>query len=876
MADAKERGESGRRKKDSRRKKRDDEVATPSESGPLTGDHVGGFDLGPRIGRGGMGDVYEATQCSLDRQVAIKIVSSELSLGNPVLIERLAREAVATAAVAHPNLVAVYDAGVDDDVHFIAMEILRGGTLAEELDRKGPFSEERALDAVRQVASALDALHDAGLIHRDIKPENVMRDGVRGLVKLLDLGVARATDTDADGSVTRAGFSVGTPTYMSPEQAEGRQDIGPRSDVYGLGVMLFELLAGEAPFEGETRDVMLAHLRDEPPSLADLGVRAATATEELVADMLEKSPRRRPSAGEVADRIERTLRRLRDRDDDDDEESGRRRRDSRRRSGAGSSRRMKAARDAATPRRPASARPTRQSGGSVAAVRSPRASRPRGGRSLAPAGIALVAIAIGLGVLAELGSGDGTTARDRVDRRARGGPRAPTSTTPAGGAPTVPATGGGPRTVADVVATDRTGAGAGGATTTTRPPVAGTGTNATGGTSGLERPSTSIDVAGPAGAIAKRRDELIVEARTLASRGALGDAFAILDSLREQLPKGLLGPVLLALKELETGLDDRVAALCRDCLAHASAGDFDAAHEALARARAVGRPRHRDELAVTERTMQKIALRALREGEPDDAPPPGEEQPFDDEPVAAVDEPPGADEPPGPAAGDLALLPDRVKDWLELRRKALCDGCDGTSIIPCPKCGGDGWNEVYYNNVRKINWNHTKKCMRCNADGKGPSVPDRRADPIDGENAGKARCGRRGCSFGVNMRWFEKLVWEFRSPEGRAKLLEQVPSITAFAEALAAHLNSRTLAGEEKPIEVVARRHGMEHEILTALILPHADVWLIKDVSRWSAVEVADDGTVGIELERTQGGRTVETWREEPRWVWSGREWYLE
>jgi tRNA A-37 threonylcarbamoyl transferase component Bud32/tetratricopeptide (TPR) repeat protein len=269
-----------------------------------TGETFGRFKLTKLLGRGGMGVVYAASDQTLQREVALKLLRAEAA-PNEERRRRFLREARSGAALRHPNIAAVLEAGEIDGEVFLAMERVAGRSLRAVLQAaRGALSAVEAARIAREIARGLAAAHEAGVIHRDIKPENVMI-GDRGAVKIVDFGLAKLCGAEDAPSAfastdlaTREGGILGTTSYMSPEQARGLP-ADARSDVFALGVVLFEMLAGELPFRGETRtDVLAAILRDEPSPLVARGVGDALAG--VVARCLAKSPSERyADAGEV-------------------------------------------------------------------------------------------------------------------------------------------------------------------------------------------------------------------------------------------------------------------------------------------------------------------------------------------------------------------------------------------------------------------------------------------------------------------------------------------------------------------------------------------------------------------------------------------------
>ncbi len=222
---------------------------------------IGGFQLGVKLGQGGMGAVYRATQLSIGREVALKLMAPEVAR-NTTFAERFLREAIAMGAINHPNVITCFDAGQDGKMLYMALELMTGGD-ADQLARshKGILPVVRACEIVRDGAAGLCAIHRAGLIHRDIKPANIFL-GEDGTAKLADLGLARP-EASSD-QMTRTGTAMGTPAYMSPEQAEGVADLDIRSDIYALGATLYALVTGQPPFSGQSAYAVVARVINDP------------------------------------------------------------------------------------------------------------------------------------------------------------------------------------------------------------------------------------------------------------------------------------------------------------------------------------------------------------------------------------------------------------------------------------------------------------------------------------------------------------------------------------------------------------------------------------------------------------------------------------
>src|SRR5215204_2803977 len=263
---------------------------------PHLGRVVAGYQIHERIGRGGMGLVYRAEHINLRRRAAIKIIAPELAESSGFR-ERFNREARIAAALQHPNIVTVYDAGEEDGLLYLAMQYIEGSDLSAVLRTQGRLRPYRAIDVCRQVASALDAAHGQGLIHRDVKPANVLIEGRTAF--LTDFGLTKRMD-GTHTELTRAGDVVGTIHYVAPEQIEGNQ-VSARSDVYSLGCLLYHCLAGQVPFARETDvAVIYAHLSEEPTKLVDVRPDLPEGLDAVVAKAMDKSPDRRfPSCGDM-------------------------------------------------------------------------------------------------------------------------------------------------------------------------------------------------------------------------------------------------------------------------------------------------------------------------------------------------------------------------------------------------------------------------------------------------------------------------------------------------------------------------------------------------------------------------------------------------
>ena len=259
---------------------------------------IGKYEIRSKLGRGSFGVVYLARDPSLDRDIAIKVLRPK-HLTNRDIVQRFLQEARATARIVHPGIVTIYDCGLVETLQgptaFIAMELLSGESLHQRLERNGRLSAEHAIEITRQVASALEAAHRAAVLHRDLKPDNIylvpdpaMPSGER--VKILDFGLAKLGN---DGH-TQVQNVFGTPRYMSPEQCRSSAQVDHRSDVYALGCILFELIAGRPPFDGDVRQVIELQRKGNPPRALSVVPDCPPVLDELIAEMLAKDPAARP------------------------------------------------------------------------------------------------------------------------------------------------------------------------------------------------------------------------------------------------------------------------------------------------------------------------------------------------------------------------------------------------------------------------------------------------------------------------------------------------------------------------------------------------------------------------------------------------------
>src|SRR6266581_1105990 len=261
-----------------------------------SGSKLGPYEIQSPLGAGGMGEVYSATQNSLGRQVAIKVLASASAL-DPERLRRFEQEARAASALNHPNIISIYDVGRDGATSYIAMELVDGKTLRALLEA-GPLGIKKALQIATQIADGLAKAHAAGIVHRDLKPENVMvsRDG---FVKILDFGLAKLTAPQTEEQLsevptamagTRPGLVMGTVGYMSPEQASGKT-LDFRSDQFSFGSILYELSTGKRAFQrGTTAETLTAIIREEPEPVGTINPRAPAPLRWIVERCLSKDP----------------------------------------------------------------------------------------------------------------------------------------------------------------------------------------------------------------------------------------------------------------------------------------------------------------------------------------------------------------------------------------------------------------------------------------------------------------------------------------------------------------------------------------------------------------------------------------------------------
>ena len=246
------------------------EPESPNGEPKLTGQTLSGrYELIEVLGVGGMGTVYRARQTSMNRFVAVKVLSPQFSQ-NPQMVRRFEKEARVVSKLSHPNTVSVFDYGQSDEALYLVMELLEGQALKEFLKTRGPLPPSVAVHLITQILRSLHQAHQVGIVHRDIKPANIFVLNINGdtqFAKVLDFGVAKLIQTSTEETVTQAGGIIGTPKYMAPEQAQS-MEVDHRCDLYSVGILLFEMLAGCAPFDGDNPiGILMDHAQAPIPEM---------------------------------------------------------------------------------------------------------------------------------------------------------------------------------------------------------------------------------------------------------------------------------------------------------------------------------------------------------------------------------------------------------------------------------------------------------------------------------------------------------------------------------------------------------------------------------------------------------------------------------
>ena len=283
------------------------------------GDRLGRYEVLEPLGEGGMGEVYRAEDTKLGRSVALKVLPDVFS-ADPERLARFEREARAASALNHPNICTIHDIGEHEDQPYLVMELLEGQSLRERIDAE-PLSPREILDIGTDVADALAAAHAAGIVHRDIKPANIFLT-VRGEAKVLDFGLARIEETLDSGDVdsvaptlhspdlTRPGSAMGTVSYMSPEQVLGHR-VDEHTDIFSLGVVLYEMATGSMPFSGKTSGAVFDKIiHSAPTSPVKLNPQLSRDLERIVNRCLDKSPDHRSRATELREELDRLRREM--------------------------------------------------------------------------------------------------------------------------------------------------------------------------------------------------------------------------------------------------------------------------------------------------------------------------------------------------------------------------------------------------------------------------------------------------------------------------------------------------------------------------------------------------------------------------------------